>query len=164
MLLDWLKPLFLHIDLRFMPWSSWVVRLRSHYTRYFCDGTKTYSIQYSVNRLGAKRYKLFTLKSICSVSFWRSAKARNVRLYYPYRHENQPFHISICITTLPTQHVHYTQHVSQIPQNISKCTVCYMYSTMYLRTTAVDHLWPDVQLHNINFLNLRWPLTKQNWY
>ena len=47
------------------------------------------------------------------VSLWRRANAQNVRLYYPYRqYTDQPFHISICISTLPTQHTTFISPVS----------------------------------------------------
>ena len=45
-------------------------------------------------------YKFTRFFYLCSVSLWRRANARNVRLYYPYWHRS--FYISICISTLPT--------------------------------------------------------------
>ena len=65
-------------------------------------------------------------------TLWRRADARNVRLYYLYPAVHQPFHISICISTLPTQHTTFMAYVHSQGRNEK---------TELRPTLTIQHFW-----------------------
>ena len=84
--------------------------------------------------------------SLFHVSLWRRAYARNVRLYLlSVSAVHQPFYISICIWTLPTQHTTFISLYTSCTLYNLKCTVtlrwCYTWQYDSICVTWQSIYW-----------------------
>ena len=73
-------------------------------------------------------------------SLTKGLRARNIRIYYPYRIRilavHQHFYLSICILTLPTQH---TTFISDFTIHIGSTCTNLFYISICIRTLPMQH-------------------------